>query len=166
MRHVILTFLLWIGTAQAGFAQGTNISIGTGDFDVSLPVEVTADQLSVDQSSGKAVFDGNVLVVQGEVRMSAGNVEIEYGTGENGANSISKLTATGGVTFVTAADAAEAQMAVYSVASGEVTLRGSVLLTQGPSAISGDELTLDLASGNGQMSGNVRTVFQPGQGNN
>ena len=65
----VIALSLFAGTA---FAQAANIALGTGAFDTSLPVEVTADQLSVDQSNGRAVFDGNVLVVQGEVRLSAG----------------------------------------------------------------------------------------------
>ena len=36
-------------------------------------MEVTSDELSIDQATGQAIFDGNVLVVQGDIRMSAGN---------------------------------------------------------------------------------------------
>jgi lipopolysaccharide export system protein LptA len=150
----------------ASFAQGTQIALGASSFDASLPVEVSADSLAVDQSTGQAVFDGNVLVVQGEVRMSAGRIEVVYATGDNGAaNGISLLRAEGGVTFVTAGDAAEAQTAVYDLAAATVTLDGNVLLTQGPSAISGDRLVMNLKTGNGRMEGRVRTVFTPGGAN-
>jgi lipopolysaccharide export system protein LptA len=149
----------------AVFGQAANIALGTGAFDASLPVEVTADQLSVDQSNGMAVFEGNVLVVQGEVRLSAGSVSIEYAP-EGSENAIERLVASGGVTFVTASDAAEAGEAVYAVADGVVTLSGDVLLTQGRNAIAGDRLVVDLASGNGRMEGRVRTVFTPSDGGN
>ncbi|MEL7149120.1 MAG: lipopolysaccharide transport periplasmic protein LptA [Pseudomonadota bacterium] len=127
---------------------------------MSVPVEVTADQFSIDQASGQAVFDGNVLIVQGDVRLSAGRVTIEY-SDDGSENAISRLLASGGVTFVTAADAAEAQDAVYSVSQGTVTLNGNVLLTQGRNAISGDRLVVNLSSGSGRMEGRVRTVFAP-----
>jgi len=151
--------------AGAALAQAANIALGTGSFDTSLPVEVTADQLSVDQSNGRAVFDGNVLVVQGEVRLSAGSVTIEYAA-EGANNAIERLLASGGVTFVTATDAAEAKDAVYSVTEGTVTLSGDVLLTQGKNAIAGDRLVMNLTSGNGRMEGRVRTVFTPAKGGN
>ncbi|MEM8802858.1 MAG: lipopolysaccharide transport periplasmic protein LptA [Pseudomonadota bacterium] len=145
----------------AAFAQA-NIAFGTGAFDAGLPVEVTADEFSVDQSNGKAVFAGNVLVVQGEVRLSASSVTVEYAQ-ENGApNGISRLLADGGVTFVTSTDAAEARDAVYSVSDGTVTMSGDVILTQGQNAISGDRLVVNLVSGNGRMEGRVRTVFTSG----
>lgn len=159
LRTFILIFLL----PMSAIAQGANIALGTGAFDSGLPVEVTADEFTVDQSTGKAEFNGNVLVVQGDVRMSASKVTIEYsqGDGTDTPNGISRLLASGGVTFVTATDAAEAKDAVYSVAEGTVTMSGEVLLTQGQSAIAGDRLVVNLASGNGRMEGRVRTVFAP-----
>lgn len=165
MRNAFISCIAAVLVTGAAMAQTANIAVGTGAFDASLPVEVTADELSVDQSTGKAVFDGNVLVVQGEVRLSAGQVTIEYAE-EGSENAISRLLASGGVTFVTTSDAAEAQDAVYSVADGTVTLSGDVLLTQGQNAIAGDRLVVDLDSGNGRMEGRVRTVFTPSEGDN
>jgi lipopolysaccharide export system protein LptA len=158
----LASLLLLTGSAMA---QSANIALGSGGFDPTMPVEVTADQFSVDQASGKAVFDGNVLIAQGEMRLSAGTVTIEYAE-EGAANAISRLLATGGVTFVTSSDAAEAANAVYSVSQGTVTLSGDVLLTQGRNAIAGDRLVLNLESGNGRMEGRVRTVFTPADGGN
>ncbi|MEM7717784.1 MAG: LptA/OstA family protein [Pseudomonadota bacterium] len=165
MRHVLTALLFWILWVNGTVAQTANIAVGTGGFDASLPVEVTADEFSVDQASGEAVFDGNVLIVQGDLRLSAGTVTIEYAA-EGSDNAIARLLATGGVTFVTASDAAEAADAIYSVAQGTVTLSGDVLLTQGRNAIAGDRLVVDLGSGNGRMEGRVRTVFAPSEGGN
>lgn len=162
IRALALT-LAFLATAPAALAQAANIALGTGAFDTSLPVEVTADELSIDQADGRATFNGNVLVVQGEVRMSAGTVTIEYTRGDDAPNGISRLMASGGVTFVTTSDAAEARDAVYSVADGIVTLSGDVLLTQGQNAIAGDRLVVNLTSGDGRMEGRVRTVFSPSQ---
>lgn len=156
----LLALLISAGSA---IAQGADIAFGTSDFDVSQPVEVQADSLSVDQASGQARFSGNVLVVQGDVRMSADDVLIVYSLDEGGSPAgIAELRATGGVTFVTPTDAAEAREAVYAVESGTVTLAGDVLLTQGPNAISGERLVVDLDAGSGRMEGRVRTVIGGG----
>lgn len=157
-----LVCVVW---ATLGWAQNASIALGTASFDKTQPVEVTADALSVDQRNGQAVFDGNVLVVQGEVRLSAGKVTVEYSTGNDAASGVSKMLASGGVTFVTATDAVEAQEAVYAVDAGTVRLSGEVLLTQGQNAIAGDVLTINLESGSGTMEGRVRTVFNAGSGN-
>ena len=153
-------------TASGGFAQGANISLGTDTFDSGQPVEVSADTLSVDQGTGQAIFDGNVLVVQGDVRMSAGRIVVVYAKDAAGkANGIDRLEADGGVTFVTATDAAEAREAVYSVTDSTVSMSGEVLLTQGQNAISGERLVIDLSSGTGTMEGRVRTIFGAGGDN-
>lgn len=158
-RTLMLVSVL-LAAPVGAFAQGTQIALGSAAFDASQPVEVSADALSVDQAGGQAVFDGNVLVVQGDVRMSAGRVEIEYATTESGAaNGIAQLKATGGVTFVTATDAAEAREAVYSIANSSVTLSGDVILTQGVTAIAGEKLVVDLKAGSGRMEGRVRTII-------
>lgn len=127
--------------------------------DTKAPVEVTADSLAVNQTDGTAVFTGNVLIVQGQMRLSAAEVTVEYGEDRS---KIAKLHATGGVTMVSASEAAEAKEALYSVEAGTVVLSGDVLLTQGQNVLSGQKLSVDLATGTGQMEGRVRTVLQPG----
>jgi lipopolysaccharide export system protein LptA len=152
---VLATFLFMAVTATA---QGVSVGFGGLRQDTSIPVEVTADELTVDQGAGQAVFTGNVLVVQGEMRMTAAKVKVEYGDDGKG---IKQMNASGGVTLVTALEAAEASEAVYTIATGALVMTGSVLLTQGPSAISGERLVADLTAGTGRMEGRVKTVFQP-----
>ena len=43
-------------------------------------------------------------------------------------------------------------------------MTGDVLLTQGTSALSGKQLTVDLNTGTGVMEGRVQTVFVPANG--
>jgi lipopolysaccharide export system protein LptA len=140
----------------------TNINLGGIAADPSAPVEVTADNLNVDQDTGSAVFSGNVVIGQGDLRLSAPSVQVTYAADSG---DITRLQATGGVTFATATEAAEAQNADYNLASGLLTLNGNVLLTQGQSALSADSMVLDLNAGTAQMNGRVRTVFQQ-DGNN
>ena len=158
LRPLLLTLLCVLGPAAA-LAQDAAISFGGLKQDTSLPVEVKADSLAVNQADGSATFTGNVLVGQGEMRLSAGTVRVEYG---QGGKSIEKLHATGGVTLASAKDAAEAREAVYTIGSGSVVMTGDVLLTQGASAISGQKLVIDLKAGTGRMEGGVSTIFVPG----
>lgn len=145
--------------AMAG-AQGMAVGFGGLRQDTGAPVEVTADGLTIDQSGGNATFQGNVRVVQGDLRMAADRIVVTYGADGKG---VDRLTASGRVTLATAAEAAESTEAVYEVASGLLTMRGGVLLTQGAATIAGDRLVANLAAGTGQMEGQVKTVFQPGQ---
>jgi lipopolysaccharide export system protein LptA len=143
-----------------GVAQGASVAFGGLTQDTTLPVEVSADQLAVNQADGTAIFSGNVLVGQGEMRLSAGRVKVEYTSDGSG---ISRLFATEGVTLINASDAAEAREAVYTIASGDVVMTGDVLLTQSGSALAGQKLIINLKDGTGVMEGRVQTVFQPGE---
>lgn len=146
-----------------GLAQGASVAFGGLKQDTSLPVEVSADQLAVNQADGTAVFTGNVLVGQGAMRLSAGRVKVEYTADGTG---ISKLFATEGVTLINATDAAEAREAIYTIDDGNVVMTGDVLLTQGGNALSGQKLVINLKAGTGVMEGRVQTVFKPGKAKN
>lgn len=155
----ILCLALAIGwLASAAPAQGTNLAFGGLRADTSLPVEVTADALDVDQEDGTAVFTGNVVVGQGEMRLSATEVLVVYKPDRSG---IDRLIATGNVVLVNGPDAAEADKADYTIDSGIIVMTGDVLLTQGPNALSGERMNVDLAAGTARMTGRVRTIFIP-----
>lgn len=140
-------------------AQQAEIAFGGIKQDTSLPVTLDADSLAINNADGSAVFKGNVIISQGEMRMSAAEVLVEYAPEGSG---IKTLHATGGVMLKSAADAAEALDAVYTIETGNVVMTGDVLLTQGQNAISGQKLVINLKAGTGTMEGRVQTVFTPG----
>jgi lipopolysaccharide export system protein LptA len=155
MRAVLFALAI---AASPGHAQ-TAIGFEGLRQDPSAPVEVASDALTVEQAAGRAVFTGNVVVAQGDLRLAAATVTVDYAADGAG---IRRITAGGGVTFATATDAAEAREAVYEVETGALTLTGDVVLTQGPATITGDRLVADLRAGTGRIEGRVRTVFRPG----
>lgn len=156
MKYWLLPLMLLL--AGPSLAQ-TNINLGGLTTDPGAPVEVAADSLSVDQDTGTAVFDGNVVIGQGQLRIAAGRAEVVY---DAASGDIARFEASGGVTFASGAEAAEAQSASYDLQAGQLVLSGDVLLTQGASALTADRMIIDVNSGNARMEGRVRTVFQQG----
>lgn len=157
MLRVVLSVLFL--SAMPAVAQ--NVAFGGMKADTSAPVEVAADNLSVNQADGSAVFTGNVVIGQGEMRLGADEVTVIYA--EGGQSRIQSLRATGKVTLVSGQDAAEAGAADYDVASGKVTLTGDVVLTQGANVLTGDRMQVDLGEGSAQVQGRVRSILQPGR---
>ena len=154
----VLTVGVFLGLAGGmAAAQGTQVAFGSVSQDSTLPVEVTADVLDVDQNDGTAVFTGNVLIGQGEMRLSAPRVLVVYLADQSG---IDRLQATGGVTLVSGEDAAEAQRADYNVQTGMIEMQGDVLLVQGRSALTAEAMTVDTRAGTARMTGRVKTVLQ------
>lgn len=158
LRVICLTLFLPV----AALAQGTQVNLGGMQQDTSAPVEVTADQLEVNQTDGTAIYTGDVIIIQGEMRLAAPWVLVIFSEAEG---TIDRMEAKGGVTMVSATEAAEAEQAEYDVESGIVVMTGDVLLTQGDNAMVSERMVVDLNTGEAQMAGRVRTVLQPG-GNN
>ena len=155
IRSLALVFAVVVPFAAA--AQ-TNIALGGISADPNAPVEVTADMLTVDQDTRSAVFTGNVVIGQGDMRIAAASVEVSY---DEATGDISRFVASGGVTFATATEAAEAQSADYDLVTGTLVMTGDVLLTQGTNALSADRMTINLRDGTAQMEGRVSTIFRP-----
>lgn len=161
VRFFGLVCALALGVAAQAAAQGAQVAFGATDYDRNAPVEVTADTLAVDQANGSAVFEGNVLVGQGELRLSAEELRIEYANVEGSSRTeVSRIIASGGVTLVSGEEAAEAQEAIYTLADSRIVMTGDVVVTQGPNALSGDRLVVDLETGAGRVEGSVRTIIR------
>lgn len=155
----VFTVLGALALATAATAQGTEVPFGAVQQDTSLPVEVSAESLSVSQNDGSALFTGNVIIGQGDMRLSAPRVLVFYTQDQTG---VERLEATGGVTLVQGDQAAEAERADYAVNRGTIRMSGNVLLTQGANTLVSDEMDVDLEAGTARMNGRVRTVFQSG----
>lgn len=140
-------------------AQQTQVAFGAQKADPSLPVEVTSESLNVNQETGSAEFTGNVIVIQGEMRLTAERVLVIYNADRSG---IERMEATEDVVLVSPPDAAEGDWAEYTIDSGVIVMRGNVLLMQGPSTISGDQMNANLTTGTATMTGNVKTILQQG----
>lgn len=161
-RSGLLGLLAACAMANPALAQGAVVPFGGIAHDNTLPVEMSADTLSIDQAAGTAEFTGNVAVGQGTLRLVADRMMVKY-VSENGAatGSIESITAEGHVLLTNGAEAAEGTSAVYIVATGIVTMAGDVLLTQGKNALSGQSLRIDLVAGTAFVEGRVQTIFQP-----
>ncbi len=157
-RLVPVCIALAAGMAPA-FAQEAQVAFGSVKADPTLPVEVTSQTLNVNQETGSAEFVGEVLVIQGEMRLTAERVLVIYNQERS---AIERMEATENVVLVSPPDAAEGDWAEYTIESGVIVMKGNVLLTQGPSTISGDQMVANLSAGTATMSGRVKTILQPG----
>lgn len=137
------------GAAGTGAAQGLQ-------HDSNLPIEITADKLDVDQPQKLATFTGNVDAVQGELVLSADRLRVYYyGEGQEApagaSSSIRRIEADGNVFVSSPSETAQGTAGVYDVESNQLSLEGSVVLTQEDNVIRGERLEIDLTSGQSQV---------------
>jgi lipopolysaccharide export system protein LptA len=158
---------VWAGVASVALAAGAAAqTASTGGFrndDPDAPVEVTAERLDLERDAGTALFTGNVVAVQGDMRLTAEWVLVEYMLNPDGTlgDDIDRITARENVLLVTPEEAAEGNEAIYTLRTNQVVMTGDVILTQGGNTVAGDRLVVDMETGIGEVQGRVRTVLQP-----
>ena len=155
----------------AGQSQGQAQSLVTTKHDSSQPIEITADQLEVQQENQLATFSGNVQAIQGDIRLQAASLQVRYRAQDGNADvegSISRIIAKGEVFFSSPGQTARGDSGVYDVDKSLVTLDGNVVLTREDNVIRGNRLVLNLATGRSKVSGapsggtgRVRGLFVP-----
>ena len=142
--------------------------------DLESPIEIDADRLEVRQKEHVAVFDGNVTVRQGRLRLKADRLEVRYrpkAGDQAGAaleGNISRLDAVGHVFLSSPLETAEGERGVYDVYKRTVTLEGDVVLTRGQNVLRGRKLVVDLASGVSKLESpdRVKGIFSPSKQTN
>ena len=149
--------LTLIATLLSSPALAQQLTFGGVEQDPDAPIEVVSEQLDVNQTDGSAVFTGDVVVVQGLLQLSAQRVEVYY---TEGGGEVETMIATVDVVLINGTEAAEAERADYAVKDGVVVMTGNVLVTQGPSAVAGDRMTVQIDTGKAKIEGRVRTLLK------
>lgn len=162
MKTILCGFVLVVFGVGA-LAQGAQVPFVGLQQEESSTVEITSESLGIDQTTGKAVFSGDVIVGMDEMRLTADKVEVVYSTVSTaGSGPISSIVASGNVIFTNGLEAAEANFADVDLDAGEIVMTGDVILTQGKNALSGQTLRVDLNTGTALIEGGVQTILQTG----
>ncbi|MFN3211467.1 MAG: LptA/OstA family protein [Henriciella sp.] len=139
------------------------------------PIRVNADRSEVLDKERKVILIDNVDITQGNARLRADIVTIEYGaTGDTttaglGSNfgDIRSMTARGNVFYVTPDLKANGDLGVYVASTDTITLTGDIVLVRGEDVAKGERLVMELEAGKTTLDGGdsqVNMVIVPGEG--
>ncbi len=172
-REFQLIALAALAAAAVTVAGVTAAAQGKGPFggfkhDSSAPIEIVADALEVRQAENLAIFTGEVVAVQGTLHLTADLLNVIYAAEQSdtnaspGTGAIQNMRTEGNVFLSNGAETAQGAWAEYDLANGMMRMGGSVVLTQGDNAISGESLVIDLNAGTGRIEGGrVKSIFTP-----
>ena len=170
MKTIFLALIAAVSLSVTASAQSTTGPFGGFKHDRTQPIEITANSLEVRQAEQLAIFSGEVVAGQGTLRLTADKVEVTYDENNNSGGdtgAIKNMVASGNVFISNGAETAQGARAEYDVDGGNITMTGSVVLTQGENVISGQTLTINLNAGQGRIegtgTGRVKSIFTPGQ---
>lgn len=147
--------------ALAGSAHAQGLSVMKG-HDSNAPVDVTSDHIELQDRANRALFTGNVHVVQGEMTMDAARMNVAYAKppGSNSDPQIQRIDASGGVSVVGPGERAKGSFGIYDLNRRIITLIGGVSLTRNGNTVNGARLVMDLDSGRSTVDGSA--VGTPG----
>lgn len=140
--------------------------------DSRLPLDIEADHSELFNPENRAVWTGNVHVVQGDSSIRADRIEVFFDGQSTGAGptgnlgNIERIVATGNVFYTTPEQRARGDRGVYLLESETVTLTGDVVITQGEDVFTATRFVTDLATGNSSFGEagdgeRVRMVIHP-----
>jgi lipopolysaccharide export system protein LptA len=127
-----------------------SVAVAAPALDSDKPIDISADSLEVRQQEKQAIFSGNVVAKQGNIKMQAAKMLVFYDgqAGEGDApNSISKIEAEGGVVFVSPSETARGGRAIYDVNKEQIRMIGNVTLTREQSVLKGSALVYSFKTG-------------------
>ncbi len=140
--------------------------------DRSQPIQLQASRGQLDQKTGVSVYEGNVTITQGSMRLLADSATIYVKD-----NNFQRMDAVGNPTQLRYKPTAEkpeiqstSKRVEYDVASGKVIMSGNVQIVQGQDTFTGERVEYDLkedvirANGSGK-NGRIQFTIQPSSQN-
>jgi len=142
---------LLAGAVGAGAFGSVAVAQAIAGFNSNQPVNYAADRIELQDRQNRVVLSGNVVIDQGDLRLTAGRTTVAYT--DNGALRIQRIDATGGVTVTRGNERASGSAGVYDFNRRVIVLSGGVALRRGSDTLNGGRLTIDLNSGLSSVDG-------------
>lgn len=175
VRAALAAMLMLTGPALAQDGQNriTGLKL-SGDE----PIQIESDKLEVRDAERKAIFTGNVQVVQGPTLLKAGRMVVYYTqdasteSGQSGASpaaaagasNIERLEVDEKVYVKSETQTATADAATFEMATEVLVMTGKeVVLTDGPNVILGCKLTVQMRTGEAKVDGCGKTPTEKGR---
>src|ERR1700733_7782892 len=149
------------------------------------PISIDADKLVYYDKEHKAVYSGNVVVIQGDTQMTctAMTVFLDHAptqgadhapaqgakpttdgqSGPTADSGVKRLEATGPVTVISKTQVATGDNGSYDKGEGKVWLIGHVTLSAGQNVTKGDKLTYDIKTAEATVDTNAKSSRVHGQ---
>jgi lipopolysaccharide export system protein LptA len=150
----ILPILVLAALGAPALAQGFSALKG---HDADAPIDITSNHIEVQDRADRAIWSGNVHVVQGDMTMDAARMTVAYShaTTPGADPQINRIDASGGVTVVSPSERAKGEFGIYDLNRKLITLIGNVTLIRGGNVVNGARLVIDMNSGRATVDGNA-----------
>lgn len=138
--------------------------------DSQQPINIIADKATIDDASGTAIYEGNVIITQGSIEMKSAKVTLNY----TAKQTLDKVIAEGDpVTFKQTPEGgkedihAKAKRMEYLADKNTIHLTQQAELSQGQDSFAGEHISYNIQDGiiradkGGSEKGRISVVIQP-----
>lgn len=144
------------------------------------PIKIDSNKLEVFDKENRAIYSGDVVLVQGQTTLRSSSMTIFYisnkatpgaepakaGGAAAGQNSIRKIDFDGPISIISGTQSATSKFMVYDAQAETVTLTGNVIISDCDNVQRGERAVYDIKSGRATVDsgnkGRVQGIFTPG----
>lgn len=174
MKSLVKSSVLAAALLAGGAAHAQSLGPGSDG-----PMDITADELEVQNKACVSVWKGKAEALQGQARLRADVIRAYFKTkpgataptGTGACGDLIRIEAEGSVYYVTSKDQrVRGDAGTYDAGAETVTLTGDVVAVQGQNVLRGTRMVFNTNTGEGRMLGNAtgtnaksrpRGVFYP-----
>lgn len=173
LNYSIAAALLFLGVsplaATSAIAQETKSKIKGLELSNDSPIQIESDKLEIKDPESKAIFTGNVKVVQGTTTLQAGNMVVFYKKGggaiSSGNADIDRIEVSQKVFLQSGTQQATADTGEFNMSAQTLVLKGKqVVLSEGKNVFTGCQLNVQMATGEAELQacgGRVQIQLDP-----
>ncbi|PDT86356.1 LptA/OstA family protein [Sinorhizobium sp. BJ1] len=155
--------------ASGALAQATSSRMKGMQLSNDKPIQIESDKLEIKDPESKAIFTGNVKVVQGTTTLQAGSMTVFYKTGggtiSGGNADIDRIEVSKQVFLNSGVQQATADTGSFDLTRQTLVLKGDkVVLSEGKNVFVGCQLNVQMDTGEAQLEacgGRVQIQLDP-----
>jgi len=152
----LLAGIFCVGACFPAVAQDSTSRMSGLALSNDKPIQIDSDKLEIHEQEKRALFDGNVKVVQGAMTLTSGHMIVYYkggaGSISSGGSDIDRIEVVDKVTLVSGTQSARGETGSFDMASELLVLQGKqVVLADGPNVFTGCKLTVLMKSGEAKL---------------
>ncbi|WVT73559.1 LptA/OstA family protein [Sinorhizobium chiapasense] len=155
--------------ASGASAQATSSKMKGLELSNDKPIQIESDKLEIKDPESKAIFTGNVKVVQGTTTLQAGNMVVFYKSGGGSVSSgdadIDRIEVSEKVFLSSGTQQATADTGSFDMTKQVFVLKGEkVVLSEGKNVFVGCQLNVQMETGEAQLEacgGRVQIQLDP-----
>lgn len=155
MKKLIFPALFLATTAMAAAPSGNGL---LSKKDNDAPINISSDSFQADLNGKTGTWQGNVVVVRGDMKLRANTVRMTTVNGK-----ADKVLANGNVVVDSPkSGTATGDSGIYNVVPRTVVMNGNVVLKKGKDVMRGQQLTVNMVTGQAVLGGGVKGTAQSG----